>query len=152
MSLLRWQLPSSGLSFEENNGTVLVDKVAGFLRGSARKIITATDPIYGNGKDRMIVLRGDKERIGALGGHGFFVPNVPGNKQVDLGRARTLKVLIHETDATKEIVSSGVLKCMGRETGINFTVGKRGSYRSRATHLFKLDVVKAVSAGFLLEV
>ena len=41
------------------------------------------------------------------------------------------------------------LKCKGRETGINFTVGKRGSYKSRTTHFYELDVVKAVSAGFL---
>ena len=38
---------------------------------------------------------------------------------------------------------------MGRETGMNFTVGKRWRYRIKATHLLKLDVVKAVSAGFL---
>jgi len=47
------------------------------------------------------------------------------------------------------IINFGSLKNMGRETGINFTVGARGNYRKRATHLIKLNLVMAVEAGFI---
>ena len=38
---------------------------------------------------------------------------------------------------------------MGRETGIDFTVGVRGNYRKRATHLMKLNLVMAVDVGLV---
>ena len=98
MALLRWELPSSGIPYDTKNGTALVSSVAKFFQVTEMEIVMATDPVYGNDKLRMIVLKGQEERIGSLGGHGFFIPHIPGNKQIDSNRARELKTLIHETD------------------------------------------------------
>ena len=71
VALLRWELPSSGIPYDTKNGTALVPSVAEFTRVTEMEIVMATDPVYGSDKLRMIVLKGQEERIGSLGGHDF---------------------------------------------------------------------------------
>lgn len=147
IKILRWDLPKSGLSYRIEDGSTMVDALAAHLGTSKNLVAMATDPVYGRGKRRMVLLEAGT-RIAATGGQGFPVKSVPGHIRIDIEQAKSMSVLVHETSAVDEIKVSGSLKSMDRETGVNFTVGQRGGYRKQASHIIKLDLVKAIARGY----
>ena len=151
--LLRWNLPSSGLTFRETDGSVDVAILARYFRVEEERVVEATSSDVGNGKKRMIVIEqqvaGTKKgerRIAALGGHGFFVPLPPGHIIIDKEAAGEYSPLLHETDAREKIQKSGYLSAMDRIGGVNFTIRNPGGYRPKANTIIAINTHQLVDA------
>ena len=155
--LLRWDLPSSGLSFRKVDGSVNVAVLARYFRVKEEMVEKATSSDVGKGKRRMIVIEervvGTKKkerRIAALGGHGFAVQSPPGHKIIEKETAGQFAPLVHETDARAEIERSGYLSAMHRAGGINFTIREPGGYRPKANTIIAIhshQLVAAIETG-----
>ena len=151
--VLRWGMPEIGLPYSEEDGSTSVSVLAKYLGVSEVKVEMATDPTYGRGKQRMVLLvtgENSEKRIASTGGHSFKVRNPPGHSKISEDRAKEMKFLVHETDSKSidSIRKSGSLKDVKREGGINFTVQKRGGYKKKATHEVHVDIVKAIQKGY----
>ena len=128
MKILQWSLPETGLSYDPKDGSVLVKDLSFFMNLNEDKIMMATDPKYGKGKKRLVLLNGPFDmKIASTGGHGFPVFLPPGNELITLERAKEIDILVHETNssAIADIKSSGLLSFMSR-TSICFSKGERG--------------------------
>ena len=89
MKILQWSLPETGLSYDPKDGSVLVKDLSFFMNLNEDKIMMATDPKYGKGKKRLVLLNGPFDmKIASTGGHGFPVFLPPGNELITLERAR----------------------------------------------------------------
>ena len=153
VTLLRWGLPSSGITYHENDGSVSVSHLAQHFQVTPSVLVKATSPDAGRGKRRMIAFEErivgtnrTETKLAALGGHGFHVPNPQGHKLIDKEDAKLFAPLIHETDAREQIEKSSFLSAMRREGGINFTSKRPGGYRPRADTLVTMDEKQLSSA------
>ena len=153
VKLLRWELPSSGIPYNQNDGSVNVVHLAQHFQVTQSALIKATSSDVGKGKRRLITFEEKvngtnrtERRVAALGGHGFHVPYPQGHILIDKDDSEIFSPLIHETDARDKIEESGVLSAMKREGGINFTSKQRGGYRSKANVLVTLDAQQLKSA------
>ena len=157
VKLLRWDLPSSGLTFNQNDGSVNVAHLAQHFRVTQSALVEATSSDVGKGKRRMIAFEERvigtnriERRVAALGGHGFHVPHPQGHRLIDKEDIEIFAPLIHETDARENIEESGFLSAMRREGGINFTSKRPGGYRPKAKTLVTLDaqqMKRAIESG-----
>ena len=112
----------------------------------------ATDPIYGHGKQRIVILVSGEtsvKRIASTGGHSFRVRNPPGHAQISEKRATEIKFLVHKTDSNSidSIRGTGSLMDIKR-AGVQFTIQTSGSNKKRATHDFQIDILKAIKKGY----
>ena len=159
VKLLRWELPSSGVTYNQNDGSVNVVHLAQHFRVTQSALIKATSSDVGRGKRRMITFEEKtngtdrtERRIAALGGHGFHVPHPQGHRLIDKEDSEIFSPLIHETDAREKIEESGFLSAMRREGGINFTSKQPGGYRLKANALVTLDAQQlknAIESGII---
>ena len=106
VKLLRWDLPSSGMTYNKNDGSVCVAHLAQRFHATPSDLVKATSKDAGRGKlcviafQEMVVGTNSTEiRVATLGGHGFHVPNPQGHKLIDKDDAGLFAPLIHETDA-----------------------------------------------------
>ena len=90
VKLLRWDLPSSGLAYRDNDASVNVLHLAHHFQVTPSTVIKATAVNVGRGKRQMIAFKErivgtdrEERRVAALGGHGFHVPNPQGHKLID---------------------------------------------------------------------
>ena len=146
ITLLRWGLPSSGMTYHANDGSVSVSHLVQHFHVTQSVLIKATSPDAGRGKRRMIAFEERvvgtnkiETKVAALGGHGFHVPNPQGHKLIDKDDADLFAPLFHETDAREKIEKSSFLSAMRRQGGINFTSKRPGGYRSKADTLVTMD-------------
>lgn len=150
--LLRWGMPEKNMPYSEENGSVSVSLLARYCGVPKWKVEMATDRVYGQGKQRMVILvTSEKEkRIASTGGHSFMVRHPPGHSKISEERAAEIMFLVHKTDSKSiELIRrTGTLKDIKREGGINFTIQTSGSYRKRATHEVTIDIVKAIRKGY----
>ena len=157
VKLLRWDLPSSGLTFNQNDGSVNVAHLAQHFRVTQSALVEATSSDVGKGKRRMIAFEERvigtnriERRVAALGGHGFHVPHPQGHRLIDKEDIEIFAPLIHETDARENIEESGFLSAMRCEGGINFTSKRPGGYRPKAKTLVTLNaqqMKRAIESG-----
>ena len=153
VKLLRWDLPSSGVTYNKNDGSVNVAHLARRFHTTPNDLVKATSLDAGRGKPRMIAFEemvvgtnSTEIRVAALGGHGFHVPNPQGHKLIDKDDAAFFAPLIHETDAREKIEDSSFLSAMSRQGGINFTSKRPGGYRPKADTLVTIDEKQLSSA------
>ena len=153
VKLLRWDLPSSGLVYRENDASVNLHHLAHHFQVTPSTVIKATAVIVGKGKRRMIAFEErivgterKERRVAAVGGHGFHVPNPQGHKLIDKEDVEFFAPLIHATDAREKIEECGFLSAMSREGGINFASKRPGGYRPKADVMVTIDARQLLSA------
>ena len=146
-------LPSSGITYHENDGSVSVSHLAQHFQVTPSVLVKATSPDAGRGKRRMIAFEErivgterKERRVAALGGHGFHVPNPQGHKLIDKEDVEFFAPLIHATDAREKIEECGFLSAMSREGGINFASKRPGGYRQNADAMVTIDACRLLSA------
>ena len=113
----------------------------------------ATDPIYGHGKQRMVILVSSytfEKIIASTGGQSCKVRNPPGHAQISEERATEIKFFVHKTDSKSidSIYRTGSLMNIKRE-GVHLTIQTSGSYRRRATQEVQFDILKAIKNGYI---
>ena len=105
MSLLRWELPNSGLAYDPVDGSVRLEDVSRHVKASASALATACSPLVG-GKQRFLIFEKKnashlERRIAAIGGHGFQVFSPPGSWLIS--GAKLIGKIVHLTDKGIEI-------------------------------------------------
>ena len=156
VALLRKSLPDSGLTWDRNDGSVLLDDAAALTNWPLDTILQAVTPPPKQ-KIRLVVYEKGKKaerRIAALGGHFFVVRNPIGCFGVCRERAFQMRELVHETPHVEEIRQSGFISAMKRPGGVNFSIGseERVEWRKAAPSEIRVNVVAAVDQGvFFME-
>ena len=157
VQLMRWQLPSSGLAYDCNDGLVAINDVAAYLKVDSGLILAASSPEAGGGKMRTLVFEKktgaefSEQRITCLGGHGFIVHSPLGHMVIGQETAGGY-TLYHETEKIRQIWESSKLCCMRCPGGVNFSLNKPGGYRRGVQTPIKIesaDLVKAINEGFV---
>lgn len=151
--ILRDELPSSGLQYSCQDGSVDLSELAWFLDEEEEKIFFATSVNFDkNGKKRFVVYeelnRGYSVfRICALGGHFFRVFSPPGHYPIGRECAKLLGKVLHRSDAGSAIMQSRVLRAMKRPGGVNFSLGDAPGYRDDASHLITVNLKDAIEVA-----
>ena len=158
VKLLRWDLPTSDITYRKTDGSVSVAHLAHHFGVPEDILEKASSSDVGKGKQRMIVFEerviGTQEterRIAALGGHSFGVKFPPGHKMIEKEDVEKFSPLVHETDAREKIEASMFLSAMHRAGGINFSVKKPGGYRRNANTIITINaeqLASAIASGF----
>ena len=103
ITLLRWGLPSSGMTYHANDGSVSVSHLVQHFHVTQSVLIKATSADAGRGKRRMIAFEErvvgtnrTEAKLATFGGHDFHVPKLQGHKLIDKDDAELFAPLIHE--------------------------------------------------------